>query len=72
MMQIKDYRRDVNDVGLAAPLLKIPGSATAAIIDDIVKQWFQIIPRCYVSIQLYLSNIHRNFATFNEKVCSMR
>jgi hypothetical protein len=29
MMQIKDYRRDVNDVGLAGPLLKIPGSATA-------------------------------------------
>jgi hypothetical protein len=28
MMQIKDYKRDVNDVGLAAPLLKIPGSAT--------------------------------------------
>jgi hypothetical protein len=28
MLQIKDYRRDVNDVGLAGPLLKIPGSAT--------------------------------------------
>jgi hypothetical protein len=27
MMQIKDYRRDVNDAGSAAPLLKIPGSA---------------------------------------------
>jgi hypothetical protein len=27
MMQLKDYRRDVNDVGLAGPLLKIPGSA---------------------------------------------
>jgi hypothetical protein len=28
MMQIKDYKRDVNNIGLAGPLLKIPGSAT--------------------------------------------